>query len=133
MPVRRSYRKSRLRWYSPTSTEASCTARTTCCIRAGALTKPSTRLQNTIRRKARPCGIVGMNGDVPDALAGQPKILGVGIDHDGAFVVGEHLGIGQSVVDNAAIGSSLMMKISEPWRASAWVSRSASAAMSSAG
>ena len=51
-----------------------------------------------------PVGILGVDGDVADALAGQRQVLGVGVDHHRVPIVGEYLGITKTVVDYAAVG-----------------------------
>ena len=38
-----------------------------------------------------------------DAFAGQGQVLGMGVDHDGVFVVGEHLRVAETVVNDAAV------------------------------
>ena len=49
-------------------------------------------------------GVVGVDGDVADALSGQGKVLGMGIDHNGVLIVGEYLGIDHIVIDDPPIG-----------------------------
>ena len=59
-----------------------------CCISAGALTNPSVRLQkNETVHQILDIGVVRVGGHIPDALAGQRQVLGVGRCDNGPRVV----------------------------------------------